>query len=280
MKIKWLNKNRKSKQSTLDDEMIEKCSVYYISCDQIRSNAMRSRCDFDEDKLISLAYSIKRYGMIEPISIRQTDIGDSFPYEIITGERRFRAAKLAGLSSIPCIIIDVDERTSAELSLIENIYSEPLNYFESAFALQRIGELGENSFDDLASRLSISQSELNKKLWLLNLEYNERCILLNANISENVAVDIARITDKSYRRKLIDNICEKDMSESMIKELIKAPASEIDNFKSNANLPRDIYSAIKGIIAKINFLNRYKKRADIKIIHEENTVIAEIRIKY
>ena len=97
--MKWFKGLQKAKfDYDYEDIIIEKTSVYYIPCERIRSNAMRSRNDFNEDKLISLAYSIKRYGIIEPICVRKTELDDSYDYEIIVGERRLRAAAMAASS--------------------------------------------------------------------------------------------------------------------------------------------------------------------------------------
>lgn len=287
MITKWFNKSKKNIQDNdYSQDLVEKCSVYYIPCDSIRPNAMRSRCDFNEDELIKLAYSIKRYGVIEPITVRQTDIDDSYDYELITGERRLRAAKLANLSVIPCIILNFDDLYAAEMSVIENIYFEPLNYFEVAAALKRIKDLNENeySFDELASRLSISQSDLLKKLWLLELDYNERQILLNMNVSEDIAVGIAQISDKSQRHTLIESICGEGLDNAAIRERIDTSDyvmrdSSLQNLNSSQKLPRDIASVISGLQSKIKFLNRHKNRAEIKISRSKSTVTATVRIK-
>lgn len=276
MKNKWFNKNSKQKQLDYSDDLIKKCAVYYVPCDLIRPNVMRSRSDFDEDKIISLAYSIKHYGVVEPICIRETDADDSYAYEIITGERRLRAAKLAGLLTIPCIILEIEQQTAAELSIMENLHSEPLNCFEVAFALQRIADNGNDSFDELASRLSISQNELNKKLWLLELEYEERQMILNMDINEDLAIDIARITNKSHRRAILNTALEKNLNSSEIRELIRNPSFCEDKVY---DIPRDVASVIKGFFSKVNFLNRRKKRAEMKILHNDGCLIAEIRIK-
>lgn len=278
MLFKWLKTNKKEEiQFEFETEPIKKCSVYYIQCDQIRSNAMRSRSDFDEDKLINLAQSIKRYGIIEPICVRKTEPEDSYAYEIVTGERRFRAAKLVGLGNIPCIIIDVDDEISAELSLTENIFSEALNYFEIAFALQRMNENCGASPKELASRFSISQTDLCKKLWLLNLTYEERQMLLNGNVAESVAVELARISDNSRRKELISAVCEKESAESVIREIIEQKTIEINDF--NSELPRDVSSVLKGIGQKLKLLNRRKKRAEMKFFTKDNNITVEIQIK-
>lgn len=278
MTMKWLEKLKKGKNtSNVNEEPIEKSAVYYIPCDSIRSNSMRSRCDFDEDKLITLAYSVKKYGILEPICVRETEPDDSYAYEVVMGERRLRAAKLAGSSSIPCIIVDVDRATSAEMSIIENIFTEPLNYFEVAAALQRISEFEEDSLDEIASRLFLPQSELSKKLWLLELDYKERQMLLNMNVAEDIAVSIARISDKDRRLKLIEGISDNNMSEVAMKDFIV----NIEKCSSYSlrDLPRDVASVLKGISSKLKFLNRHRKRAEMKILNNADDVTVEIKIK-
>lgn len=282
MLTKWFKKNKNTvNNKNFNAEPIQKCAVYYIPCDSVRSNAMRSRCDFNEDKLINLAYSIKRYGVIEPICVRLTDDDDSYEYELITGERRLRASRLAGLNLIPCIIVDVEQNTAAEISLIENIYSEPLNYFEYAVALQRIKNFNElyESFEDIAARLSISHTELCKKLWLLELDYNERQILLNMNVSEENAVGIAQISDKIERHRLIESICGEGLSENAIKERIENIDKAALDFDECSNIPRDVASVIKGFYGKIEFLNRKRRRADIKTSRRNGVIDITIKIK-
>ena len=280
MITKWIKSKKTDRESSIyEDELIKKCTVFYIPCDSIRSNAMRSRCDFDEDKLISLAYSIKRYGIIEPLCVRQTDAEDSYDYELITGERRLRAAKLAGYHSVPCIILNTEQGISAELSIIENIYSESLNYFEFAVALQRIVEYYDGSFDDLASRLSISQNDLSKKLVLLELDYNERQKLLSANIKEDIAVSIARINDKERRKAIIDALCAEKENDSAALSEFNTFSSPNNSLEDSIELPRDISSVIKGIKSKLKILNRVKNRAEMTIQRKDSYILAEIKIK-
>ena len=277
---KWFDKKKNSAGTLeIDGELIKKCSVYYIPCDAIRPNAMRSRYDFDEDKLVKLACSIKHYGIIEPIIVRETDVDDSYDYEIVSGERRLRAAKLAGLSLIPSIILDIEQEISAEMSIIENVHSEPLNYFEHAVALQRLKEHYQDDFCDVSSRLGLSEHQMSKKLKLLELSYNERQILLNMNVSEDNALGIAQITDKAQRHMLIESICGEGLNEDAI--ISRLELINQSNARSNCDLelPRDVSSAIKGIISKINFLNRYKKRADVKLSRSIDCITLNISIK-
>ena len=279
MAIKWLKREKTRRdQAVIENDLVKKTEVYYIPCNRIRANAMRSRCDFCEDKLISLAYSIKHYGVIEPLCVKETDDEDSYDFEIIAGERRLRAARIAGLLAVPCIIIDVEPQASAELSLIENIYSESLNYFEVAVALKRLLDLGDGSFEALASRLSIPQSVLLKRIWLLDLDYDERQALLNINCDEDIAVAIAKITDKSRRREMIDYISSSKADKSTASDYVELCA-RMRSDCGNTDIPRDVGSAIKGISSRIKLLNRHAERAKMNILRADGDVRIEISIK-
>lgn len=283
MLIKRLKrKNNSDKSSASTEFLIEKCPICYIPCDAIRSNAFRPRFVFDEDKLINLAYSIKCYGIIEPLCVRKTDAEDSYDFELVSGERRLRAAKLAGLTSVPCYITDVSQELSSELSITENISSEPLNYFELAVALKRLIDLGAD-IEDLSLRLLLSQGDITKKLWLLELSYEERQRLLSFGVSEKNAILVAQISDKARRVSVIDHICAQNMSDGSISEYLES-ISEVSaesaptSSESYKKLPRDVRSAIKGITSRISLLNRHKKRADLILKRDGNVIVAEIRI--
>lgn len=273
--MKWFKSLQKSHlECDYEDMIIEKTTVYYIPCERIRSNAMRSRSDFNEDKLIALAYSIKRYGIIEPLCVRKTDIGDSYDYEIIAGERRLRAAKLLGLNVAPCIIYDVPPEISAEMSLAENISHVPLDYFEEAFALRRLVDTYEGSFENLAARLYMSDAELSEKLELLELDFAERQTVLKCNLSEEDASKLSQISDKVLRTALIRGI------ESGTGSFDAASESDV-NFNGFArnSLPRDISSVVFGIRKRINFLNRHTKRAKMDIVRRDNVMEIKIEIR-
>ena len=277
--MKWFKGLQKTRtECDYEDMIIEKTTVYYIPCERIRSNAMRSRSDFNEDKLIALAYSIKRYGIIEPLCVRRTDIGDSYDYEIIAGERRLRAAKLLGLNVAPCIIYDVPPEISAEMSLAENISHVPLDYFEEAFALRRLVDTYEGSFENLAARLYMSDAELSEKLELLELDFAERQTVLKCNLSEEDASKLSQISDKDLRTALIRDIA----GGTAIFSAAADDSSESDvnsNGFARNSLPRDISSAVFGIRKRINFLNRHTKRAKMDIVKRDNVMEIKIEIR-
>ena len=254
---------------------VEKCAVYYIPCDKIRPNPMRSRSNFDEDKLVNLAYSIKRYGIIEPLCVMRTDADDSYDYALITGERRLRAARLNGISNVPCIIFDIEQALSAEISLIENISHLNIDYFEVAAAIKRLSELYEESFEEIASRLSISQDEALKKLLLLEFDFEERQLLLNASIPEDIALEILKKTNTLNRKELIKHICALK-SENID---ISGTLADITVSAAPKALSRDASAVIRGLERRIRLLNRYKKRASYTVNNTNDETVIVMRIK-
>ena len=271
--MKWFKGLYKTQNGfEFEDSVIEKTTVYYVPCERIRSNAMRSRSDFNEDKLVALAYSIKRYGIIEPLCIRKTELGDSYDYEIITGERRLRAAKLLEMNAVPCIIYDVPATISAEMSLSENVSHVHLDYFEEAFALRRLADAYEGSCENLAARLYMSDAELSEKLELLDLDFSERQAVLRCNLCENDATKLSQISDKELRSFLIKGI---ENGNTKL-DCVSAP-TDLHEIPVRTAIPRDVSSVVYGIKKKVDFLNKRSRRADITVDDCKDCV--EIRVK-
>ena len=134
--------------------------VLRIPLGEIRPNREQPRAFFEEGALSSLAESIRRYGVLQPISVRASEGG----YEIIAGERRFRAAKMAGLSHMPCIVYAVDGEKSAFLAVMENLLREDLNMFETAVAMDKLCREHGLTQEEVAERLSVSQSYVANKV--------------------------------------------------------------------------------------------------------------------
>lgn len=282
MRFRWLKKRENCENYGVDcGEIIEKCAVYYIPCDKIRSNAMRSRSDFNEDEILSLAYSIKKYGIIEPLCVRSTESEDSYPYELICGERRLRAARLLGLCAVPCVIEDLPAAFSAELSLCENLFRVDLNCFEVAFALKRISDFSGEAIENIASRLSISESDALRKLSLLELGFDERQAILNSAISESFAYEIAKIPEKEARFEVIKNISSSSLSDLAASHVIgrlSDPENARQDLKSD-KIPRDVSSALRGISRRLSFLKGHGRATEMNLSRDEDAVEVKIVIK-
>ena len=156
-------------------------------------NPHQPRKRFREKEIVQLSDSIRRVGVINPISVRY----ENGKYELIAGERRLRAAKLAGRYSIPCLLVTADDYMSALLSLTENMLRSDLNYFEQAQAICNILEMTEISQTQLAKELSMSQSALANKLRLLKIPPEVRRYLLDAHLKERHARALLRLDDPS-----------------------------------------------------------------------------------
>lgn len=139
--------------------------VIKVRLSSIIPNRFQPRLAFNEDELNELASSIKMYGILQPLILRP--IGDK--YEIIAGERRYKAATIAGLTEVPAILVNLDDQTSAELAIIENIQRKDLTAIEEAKSYKKLLDLGNLTQDQLAAKMGKKQSTIANKLRLLNL---------------------------------------------------------------------------------------------------------------
>ena len=166
-----------------------------ISINLVKPNPNQPRQFFDPEQLTSLAKSISQDGIIQPLTVRKVNNY----FELISGERRLRAAKLAGLRSVPCIIVDISDERSAVLALIENIQRSDLNFFEEAEAISiLIKEYGMTQ-EDAAIRLGMAQSTIANKLRLLKLTSIERKMIISNNLSERHARALLKLDDADIR---------------------------------------------------------------------------------
>ena len=176
---------------------------------------MQPRRHFDSDAIRSLAESIKRYGMIQPVSVRVQD----GKYELVAGERRLRAARMAGLTEIPCIIIKAAEKTSAEMAMVENLLRCDLDIFEEAEAIERLLAAGGCTQSSLAESLCMSQSAVANKLRLLRFNAEQREIIRSRGLSERHARALLRVPPEK-RTEAIIAVSEGGMSVTCAEEYI------------------------------------------------------------
>ncbi|MBQ5321688.1 MAG: ParB/RepB/Spo0J family partition protein [Oscillospiraceae bacterium] len=195
--------------------------IYSLNVEKINPNRNQPRTHFDPNELEALAESIRLHGVIQPITVRKV-LGE---YELVAGERRLRASKKAGLKTIPAVIISVDDDSSAELALIENLQRSDLNPFEEALAIRALMSEWGMTQSDAARRLSMSQPALANKLRLLNLSVFERELILDAGLTERHARAILRLPSKD-RIKAIEEIKRKKLNVSQTEQLIEGMISK------------------------------------------------------
>lgn len=189
--------------------------VRFLPVERIYPSPWAARRSFRQDELESLAGSIAQFGMLTPITV-QEKCGE---YEILSGERRLRAAKMLEMRRVPCRIVEVTARAGAEFALLENIQRSALNPFEEAAALDRLLKNFRYTQTELAERLGISQSSLHNKLRLLRFSGEERELIEKNGISLAKARSLLRLRDPAMRLFALHYIIEHDLTEKQSEEL-------------------------------------------------------------
>jgi ParB family chromosome partitioning protein len=196
--------------------------VMALALDEVRPNPHQPRREFDEASLNELAASLKINGLIQPIIVRSATNGSG--YELIAGERRLRAAKLAGLATIPVIVKQVDGLTQAQLALVENIQREDLNPVDRARAYKALLEQLGLSHAELAMRLGEERSIISNHLRLLELAAPVLDLLRTKKLSTGHAKVLAGVSDILEQERLAQAVVARELSVRALEELVKAPA--------------------------------------------------------
>jgi len=208
-------------EKTIVEEAKESSDIVEIPLTEIRSNPYQPRKEFDEQSLLEFAESIKEHGVIQPIIVKKSIKG----YELIAGERRTRASKIAGKETIPAIIRDFDDDEMMEIALIENIQRENLNPIEEAEALSKIIEKN-NLTQELASKkFGKSRSYITNILGLLKLPEKTKKYVTEGKISMGHARVLSKLTDEDRINELADLIIEQGLSVREIEKLASENSS-------------------------------------------------------
>ena len=191
--------------------------VVMVKLSDIIPNRFQPRLTFDEEALNELASSIKEHGIIQPLILR--DLGSK--YEIIAGERRYKASTIAGLTEVPAIVGSMDDQTSAELALIENIQRKDLTAIEEAKSYKKILDMGNFTQEELAKRMGKSQSTIANKMRLLSLTNEVQVALMNNLISERHARCLLQIKDEDLQKQVLNKIISERINVRDTDEYIK-----------------------------------------------------------
>jgi len=195
----------------------ESKKIVSLPIHSIFPNPAQPRKFFDTISLEELTESIAEFGILQPITVRKVRGG----YEIVAGERRFRAAENAGLDSVPCIVINVDEKKSALLALLENLQRDDLSFFEVAESYQNLIKTQGMTQEEIAKKLGKSQSNIANKLRLLKLYPRTRRLILEYSLSERHARALLHLTDEEAQLSAVRTINEKKMNVQETENLIK-----------------------------------------------------------
>ena len=237
-----------------------------ISVNEIEPNRNQPRKTFDDASLQELAESIKQFGIIQPIVVKKKDEY----YEIIAGERRWRAAKIAGLLEVPVIVKEYKENEIVEISLIENIQRENLNPIEEAQAYKTLMEEFELKQEEVAQKVSKSRSTITNSLRLLKLTKEVQEMLVEEKISMGHARALLAITDPDIQISVAKKVYEEALSVRDIEKLVKDMAKPAKKEEKEPNeyqyLYRDIEENLKQILGnKVTIKNRKNNKGKIEI---------------
>ena len=284
---------KKSNAKTASGEEISE-NIVQVPADSIRPNRSQPRANFDSNSMIRLADSIRRYGILQPLTIRRSEENDIYEYELIAGERRLRAAKMLGFFTVPCIILEVDERTSAELAIIENLLREDLDMFEQATSFRRLIDDYGMTQEELARKMSMSQSTIANKMRLLKLTYAEQRKILEFSLSERHARALLKLDEPEERMDVILKISENRLTvqstEELIEKILAAKMSAQASRKSEKYTDDDPIARafkeekemadwLKGFKRKLDSLTKSGKDATMDVQNEKDTVTVTICIK-
>ena len=189
----------------------------FINISLVEPNRNQPRKEFDKESLSELANSIKQYGILQPIIVQKN--GDM--YEIIAGERRWRAAKEAGLTEVPVIVRDYDKQKVMEISIIENIQREDLNPIEEAMAYQSLMEEYGLKHDELAEKVSKNRSTITNSMRLLKLSKDIQQMLIDGRISTGHAKVLLSVEDINEQEKIAQELIDKSLSVRELEKLVK-----------------------------------------------------------
>ena len=254
-----------------DKEVIEKIKIV-----EIEPNREQPRKNFDEESLDELANSIKEYGVIQPIIVTKKDDY----YEIIAGERRWRAAKKAGLTEMPCIIREDKEQTNREIALIENIQRKNLNPIEKAMGLRKLLDDYGMSQQALADKLGMSRASVTNSVRILNLDKRVIDLVLTHNLTERHCRALLRIEDpdKQYEmaKRFIENNQKVEDAELAVNNVKQLPKKDKDKAKKYEAIYRDIENSFQGFFGTKVKLEAGKRKGKIVIEYASNDDLERI----
>lgn len=182
--------------------------VVQIPIDEVHSNSEQARSDFDYIDISALADSIRQNGILQPLTVRKVSNG----YEVIAGERRLRASKIAGLDFVPCIILEINNRNSAILNLVENIQRRDLSFFDEAMAIDKLIKSYGLTQEDTALKLGKAQSTIANKLRLLKLTDEERMVIVKFGLTERHARALLKLSAPEDRLNVINKVVKERLN--------------------------------------------------------------------
>ena len=246
-----------------------------VNINFVQANPNQPRKNFDEEKLNELAESIKNYGIIEPIVVRKVG---PVHYEVIAGERRLRASKIAGLSEVPVIIKEYSDDERKIITLLENVQREDLNTVEKAFGYKALIDEFNLTQDEVAEKVGKSRSAVTNTLRILSLDEKLLDMIKDGTLTEGHARALLGIEDENIRNKIVNEVIEKKLSVRKIEDMVRLEKLANDR-KNKENNISDEFKRIKIQLKDIEKQMRNRLSAHLKI-NAKNENSGTIEIKY
>ena len=272
--------------SILDDNLldIKKDSITTISLSDIEPRKDQPRKQFDDESLQLLADSIAIHGVLQPIIVRENSL---YPdtYEIIAGERRWRAARMAGLSEIPVVIVDGDDLKIAQISLVENVQRENLNPVEEAFAYQALIEKFRLTQEQLSKEVGRSRSAIANMLRLTDLPDEVLELLRDGKISNGHARALLPLENDEQMTSLANRIVNEDLSVRRVEEIVKKilVQKDLDQLKETPNESlqrrvyiRDLERRAMDVLGRRVKINQTSKKKTVELTFDDDKDLEEV----
>lgn len=250
-----------------------------IKLSKIEPNREQPRKDFNEEQLQELADSIKKYGVLQPLLVQKKNSS----YEIIAGERRWRAAKLAGLKEVPVVIREYSPQQAMEIALIENVQREDLNPIEEALAYQKLMQEFQLKQEEIAERVSKNRTTITNSLRLLNLTPEVRQMLVESRISSGHARALLGVEDPAFQLELAKKIEQERLSVREVEKAVKLLGKEKKEKKKKPDdqalelIFRDLEERMKTAMGtKVNISRKDKNKGRIEIEYYSESELERI----
>lgn len=251
----------------------------YLPIDNIRTSPYQPRKEMDDGALEELSLSIRHYGLMQPVVVRRIN---GYDYELIAGERRLRACRMAGMKQIPAVVVRAGGTDSAVMALIENIQRENLGYIEEAEAFCTLVAEHGITQEELATRLGKSQSAIANKIRILRLSPEVRAALLENGLSERHARALLRLNDEKLRLRALGIIVDRGLNVKKTDELVESMLSKTEKTGENVKVPpirvfKDMRIFSNTIRQAVDMMK--KSGIDAKSVKTENEEYIEYTIK-
>lgn len=249
--------------------------VCYLPVEHIRPNPQQPRREFDAEELRELSESIAAYGILQPLTVRRGAEG----YELIAGERRLRAAKLAGLTKAPCLVATVDDADAGMLALLENVQRQDLNCFEEAAAIAALIRRYGLSQEQVAEKLGRSQSAVANKLRLLRLGEDVRAQIVRGGLTERHGRALLRLGTDAQRSQVLEQVLARGLTVAQTEELVERTLQAVQTTPPRrAYVIKDVRIFLNTIAHSLDIMKKAGVAAAMERTDGEDSIMLTIHI--